>query len=353
MDEPVTRLAGFGAALREAGVPASPAQLIDLCTAAALLSPADLYWAGRATVAPGEDLIAIYDCVFADFFGGLPTDGPEPAPEPAAAHEDDDEQAGEDDDAQGVSVDAELASPLEVLHRAPFEALDEQERARLRGTRPVAPRRPSHRTRVARRGGLDVSRTLHRALKLGGEPIELVHRRNKTRPRRIVMLIDVSRSMREHARRWLLAGHVAARAGRHVEVFAFGTRLTRLTHELRLPNGDRALERTAERLVDRDAGTRIGDSLRVFIDEYGRRGLARGALVVICSDGLETGDPVVLAEQMARLRRLAWKIVWLNPLAADAEFEPLTRGMQAALPFIDHLESGEDFSSFDLIGASA
>lgn len=354
MSEPVARLAAFGGALREAGLPASPAQVIDLCTAAALLSPADLYWAGRATMAPDEELIPVYDRVFAEFFGRQAPVPPTPASEPSSAEERGDEDARDgEDESQGVSVDAELASPLEVLHDKPFDALDEEEQARLRSARPLLPRRRSYRTRAAHRGDLDVARTLRRALRRGGEPVELVHRRQRTRPRRIVMLVDVSRSMHEHARRWLLAGHVAARAGRHVEVFAFGTRLTRLTHELRLPSGDIALERVAEQLHDRDAGTRIGECVRVFVDEYGRRGMARGALVVICSDGLETGDPELLALQMARLDRLAWKIVWLNPLAADPGFEPLTRGMQAVLPYIDHLSSGEDLLSFDLIGASA
>lgn len=343
--EPVARLVAFARALRDAGLPVGLTQTTDLCAAAALVSPADLYWAGRATMAPDAEQVRVYDRVFAECFGrpvpGLPR--PVPEPEPAGVRESRAPGAAVDEPQQ-VTTGSDRASPIEVLGRERFGALDDEERAHLARARTAPPVRRSHRSRPAPRGELDLARTLRAALRRGGEPVELARRRRGVRPRRTVMLVDVSRSMHEEARRWLLAGHVAVRAGRHVEVFAFGTRLTRLTHELRSPSAALALDRAGDRLHDRNAGTRIGECLRTFIDEHGRRGMARRALLVICSDGLETGDPALLAQQMRRLRRLAWRIVWVNPLAADPGFEPLQQGMQAVLGHVDLLSSG-DFGS--------
>lgn len=349
--EPVERLTAFARTLREAGVPVGLAQAIDLCDAAALVSPADLYWAGRATLAPQGEAITTYDRVFSEFFGRPVAGLPLPLDERAGTRRQDRANAPDaDDEAWQVTLGGALASPTEVLGGERFGALDDDERSLLRRARTEQPRRRSYRTQPARRGDLDVTRTLRGALRRGGEPIELARRRNRTRPRRIVMLVDVSRSMRDDARRWLLVARVAVRSGRQVEVFAFGTRLTRLTHQLRTSRDEFAFDRVADRLQDRNAGTRIGACLRDFVDEHGRRGMARGALIVICSDGLETGDPALLEAQMRRLRRLAWRIAWINPLAAEPGFEPLQRGMQAVLPYLDHLSAGDEFLSLQPIG---
>jgi uncharacterized protein with von Willebrand factor type A (vWA) domain len=155
--------------------------------------------------------------------------------------------------------------------------------------------------------------------------------------------------MSASARALLLFAHATLRADPRSEVFSFGTRLTRLTPALALARSDEALVRAAELALDRDAGTRIGEALKRFLDDYGHRGLARGALVVICSDGLETGDPALLGEQAARLARLAHRVVWLNPLKADPDYEPLARGMRAALPHVDLFTSGHSLRNLEAL----
>ena len=148
----------------------------------------------------------------------------------------------------------------------------------------------------------------------------------------------------------MLFAHATARSDPRCEVFCFGTRLTRLTPALSSPRPDEALDAAAALALDRGAGTRIGESLKVFLDEYGHRGLARGAVVAICSDGLEIGDPALLAEQAERLARLAHRVVWLNPLKADPAYRPLTRGMIAALPHVDLFTSGHSLASLAALG---
>jgi uncharacterized protein with von Willebrand factor type A (vWA) domain len=248
-------------------------------------------------------------------------------------------------------VEVGMASPIELLREKSFARCSEEELAAvaaLMARSPVVP--PLRRTRrvePARRGAPDLRRTLRRSLRTGGDPVERAWRRRRVRPRRIVLLLDVSASMADYARALLLYAHAAVRSDRRCEVFCFGTRLTRLTPALRSDAPDGALERAAALAVDRDAGTRIGVALKSFLDEYGHRGLARGALVVICSDGLEVGDPALLGEQAERLARLAWQVVWLNPLKGDPAYEPLTRGMRAALPHLDVLASGHNLASLE------
>jgi uncharacterized protein len=163
-----------------------------------------------------------------------------------------------------------------------------------------------------------------------------------------VLILDISGSMAEFSRALLQFAHSAA-TGTRVEVFCFGTRLTRITEALRSRDADRALGEAAEAVVDWEGGTRIGDSLREFVAGWGRHGLARGAVVVICSDGLERGDPEVLAAQMGRLSRLAHRVVWVNPLKGDPAYEPLARGMRAALPHVDVFVSGHDLASLEAL----
>jgi uncharacterized protein with von Willebrand factor type A (vWA) domain len=155
--------------------------------------------------------------------------------------------------------------------------------------------------------------------------------------------------MADYSRALVLFAHAALRADARLEIFSFGTRLTRLTRALALPDPDEALRRAAGEALDWDAGTRIGESLKAFLDDYGHRGLARGAVVVICSDGLEIGDPALLAEQAARLARLAHRVVWLNPLKGDPAYEPLTRGMRAALPHVDEFASGHNLADLEAL----
>jgi hypothetical protein len=165
-----------------------------------------------------------------------------------------------------------------------------------------------------------------------------------------VLILDVSGSMAPYARALMQFGFAAMAAGRKVEVFCFGTRLTRVTRTLRLHDPDRALHEVGRRVADWEGGTRIGDSVRELLDGWSQRTALRGAVVVICSDGLERGDPDVLRAQMARLRRLAHRIVWVNPLKGSPRYEPLARGMAAALPSIDVFLSGHNLESLEELG---
>lgn len=185
-----------------------------------------------------------------------------------------------------------------------------------------------------------------RSLTTGGEPLERVYRRRLDVPRRLVLLCDISGSMQAYTRALLLFLHGAA-AARHVEVFAFGTRLTRLTPALRTRDPDAALARAADAVVDWAGGTRIGASIKAFNDEWGRRALARGAIVVIASDGWERHDPELLGAEMARLRRVAYAVVWVSPLKGHADYEPLGAGMRAALPHVDRFLAGHNIASLE------
>ena len=210
------------------------------------------------------------------------------------------------------------------------------------------PTRVSRRTRPSRRRGHepDLRRMVRGSLRTAGEPIDRVWRAPSRRPRPMVLVLDVSGSMTPYARMLLQYLHASVAARRRVEAFAFGTRLTRITHELGGRDHDRALERAAEAVVDFSGGTRIGAALAALNRDHGRR-VGRGAVVVILSDGWDRGDPDELALEMARLRRSAHRLVWLNPLAAHPEFAPLTRGMRAAIPHTDDLLAGNSLASLE------
>jgi uncharacterized protein with von Willebrand factor type A (vWA) domain len=243
-------------------------------------------------------------------------------------------------------------SDEELLREKDFGAYSDAERAIARRLlariAARAPRRLSRRTRptARRRDVHDLRATVRASLRHGGELVERRYREPGVRPRRVVLVCDVSGSMAPYARMLLqyLQASVAARA--RVEAFVFGTRLTRVTRDLEGRDPDRALERAAERVTDWSGGTRIGAALAELNREHGRR-LGRGAVIVVLSDGWDRGEPEQLAAEMARLRRTAHRLLWLNPLAADPRYEPLTRGMQAALPHVDHLLPGNSIASLE------
>ncbi len=265
--------------------------------------------------------------------------------------------AGRETDAEAGATPAPAAwSEEELLHERDFALYSDAERAvarRLLGRLARrAPQRISRRTRPTRRRRdvHDLRATVRLSLRHGGEFVERRYRTPARRPRRLVLVCDVSGSMAPYARMLLmyLQASVAARA--RVEAFVFGTRLTRVTRELAGRDPDRALQRAADAVQDWSGGTRIGDALSELNRVHGRR-IGRGALVVILSDGWDRGDPELLAAEMARLRRCAYRVVWLNPLAADPRYEPLTRGMQAALPHVDHLIPGNSLASLEALAA--
>ncbi|HYZ80731.1 MAG TPA: VWA domain-containing protein [Solirubrobacteraceae bacterium] len=210
------------------------------------------------------------------------------------------------------------------------------------------PTRVSRRTRPARRRSHtpDLRRVVRESLRTAGEPVRRHWRAPSTRPRPVVLVCDVSGSMTPYARMLIQYMHASVAARRRVEAFAFGTRLTRITNELGGRDHDRALERAADVVTDFAGGTRIGAALAELNRAHGRR-VGRGAVVVILSDGWDRGDPEQLGQEMARLRRSAHRLVWLNPLAAHPEFEPLTRGMRAATPYTDELLAGNSLASLE------
>jgi uncharacterized protein with von Willebrand factor type A (vWA) domain len=205
--------------------------------------------------------------------------------------------------------------------------------------------------RPDRRGSvIDVRGLVRASLATGGDPVVRAYRSRAHAPRKLVLILDISGSMEAYARALLLYLHAARGSGRGVETFAFGTRLTRLTTELGTRSADAALAAASRRVIDWSGGTRIGDSLKAYNDEWGRRALTRGAVVVVLSDGCEFGDPTVLASEMARLARQAFAVVWVNPLKGHPGYEPLTGGMRAASPYIDRLVSGHDLASLEALG---
>jgi uncharacterized protein with von Willebrand factor type A (vWA) domain len=333
------RLTRFGRALRAEGLPVGPGRIEQFCRAAALV-PEELYWAGRATLVSRARDLPVYDWVFASFFGGAPAE-PEASTQVSVRGQ------------RVEKVETALASPVELLREKSFAACTPEELEQLAGlVRLPAPLRLSRRSAAARRGRPDVRRTIRRSFRTGGDPVERAWRERRRRPRRLVLLLDVSGSMADYSRALLLFAHAVLRSNADWEAFVFGTRLTRLTRELRAGRTDEALERAAAAVFDWSGGTRIGESLQAFLREYGHRWLARGAVVVICSDGLEVGDPELLREQAARLSRLAHRVVWLNPLLADPRYEPLARGMAAALPYVDEFRSGHNLASLEELAAS-
>jgi uncharacterized protein with von Willebrand factor type A (vWA) domain len=247
-----------------------------------------------------------------------------------------------------------LASPVELLHDKSFARCSPEELAQLAqlmGQVPLTvPLRRSRRLTPARRGAPDLRRTLRRSFRTGGEPLERAWRVRRKRRRRLVLLLDISGSMADYSRALVMFAHAALRGDRRFEAFCFGTRLTRVTRALAASDANEALERAAAEVVDWEGGTRIGESLKRFLDDFGHGGMARGAVVVVCSDGLDVGEPELLRGQMARLSRLAYRVVWVNPLREDPAYEPLARGMKAALPYVDIFTSGHNLVSLEELG---
>ncbi|WP_253861459.1 vWA domain-containing protein [Mycobacterium asiaticum] len=245
-------------------------------------------------------------------------------------------------------------SPVEVLRRKDFgeyTAADFVDAQRLMANfRARAAMRRSRRRRPAkgrRHRHPDIRGTVRRALRTGGEPIRRAWYAPTRQPRRVVLLCDISGSMDSYSRALLRFMHAAVAGRRRVEAFTMGTRLTRLTRELLSHNPDRALRCAGAAVPDWSGGTRIGDTLRDYNNGWGMRGMSRGAVVVILSDGWERGDPTVMADQMARLSRVAYKVVWVNPLKASPGYAPLARGMAAALPYVDEFIEGHNLNALD------
>jgi hypothetical protein len=349
---PDLALAGFATALRYAGLPVTADRVHLFLRAVAALDAtltADVYWAGRAALCSGPDDTARYDEVFAAWFTGDRARGVVPSRTPQSSV-----QAALDEGAEGAGGDRTLnvsASTTEVLrHRdvAGLSTIDRAELARLFGTlHPRAPLRRANRRRPSHRGEIDPRRTLRAQLRQVGEPARVQYRRRGVRPRRVVVLIDVSGSMRPYADSLLRLAHVMVQQSpRIVEVFTIGTRLTRVTPALRRRDPEFALRSAGDVVPDWSGGTRLGEVLKVFLDRWGQRGTARRAVVVVCSDGWERGDAALLGAQLERLAGLAHRVIWLNPHRGKRGYEPVQAGIVAALPHLDDLVAGHSLASF-------
>jgi uncharacterized protein with von Willebrand factor type A (vWA) domain len=376
--DPLEPLVRFGRLLRARGLPVGTGRILTFCRAAAVLQPLDrdrLYWAGRASLIGRREDVDIYDEAFAAWFRSIDPAAPRieldlpPSSDRRVGWEDPDElevrlgrvaatwsAAGDEEPEPGDEAAIRLvASAAEVLRHKSFGELTDEERARVALLiRRLAVRVPVERTRRTRPSpkgsAFDVRRTLRRSLRTQGEPFERSWRSRRTRARPLVLILDVSGSMAPYARALMQFAYAAMAAGRRVEVFVFGTRLTRVTRTLRTRDPDRAMKEIGRQVRDWEGGTRIGESLKTLLDGWSQRAALRGAVVVLCSDGLERGEPELLRAQMARLRRLAHRVVWVNPLKGSPRYEPLARGMAAALPSIDAFLSGHNLESLEELG---
>ncbi|MFN3216216.1 MAG: vWA domain-containing protein [Acidimicrobiales bacterium] len=353
--------AAFVAALRRVGMAVPVGSAVAYFEALGALGLDDrdrVYWAGRATLVPDREDVSLYDHVFRAFWDGhaLIIDDRETSDDSlTVAVDDEDPDAGDgsgDDDAEVITL---RYSATEVLGSKDFAAYDAAELAeahRLMAQMVVVGGRRSSRRRIptARSAGRpDLRRTVRRAMRTGGEPIERRFTRTGERPRRVVFLLDVSGSMEAYARALIRFAQAAVSGRRRVEVFTLGTRLTRVTRELSTRDPDRALVAATAAVDDWSGGTRLGESLARFNDQWGQRGMARGATVVILSDGWDRGTPELMDEQMGRLARVAHRVVWVNPLKASPGYQPLAQGMAAALPHVDQFIEGHCLDSLEIL----
>ena len=355
----VGTVVGFARTLRSAGVDVTTDRVQAMVSALDHLDVTrtdHVYWAGRLTLCAGPDDIRRFDEVFAACFRGERS-AVHPAPAVAAvavgrAGRSAMANGGNDIARPGVALNA---GDREVLRHRDLARLTRSERDEVRRLlaqlEPVGPPRRSRRFGPARRGPIDAHRTVRHLLRGDGEPARLLRHAHRRRPRRLVLLVDVSGSMAPYADALLRFAHVAARRRAGTEVFTIGTRLTRISRELRGRDADLALAAASRAVFDWSGGTRLGELLRAFLDRWGQRGMARGAVVVFASDGWERGDPQVLAEQMARLRRFAHRVVWVNPHRGKPGFAPLTAGMAAALPYVDEFVSGHSLAAYEELAA--
>lgn len=350
----------FARVLRGAGLSVPLDSVLTFVSALGLVSLADrdsVYWAARATLVRRPEDHLLFDRAFAVFWEHREAnvgDEDEPVENLTLLVDDEDEASSIDGESGDDQDSIQLRfSRVETLRDKDFAKYspDEMREAQLLMSRlgVTGPRRESLRLVPSKRRGPrhDMRATVREALANSGESIVLHRRRRSDRQRRLVVLLDISGSMEPYSRAMLRFMHAALVGRQRVEAFTFGTRLTRLTKHLAQRDPDRALERASAQVVDWSGGTRLGESLRTFNDTWGVRGMARGAIVVIVSDGWDRGDPNVLAEQMGRLTRVAFRTVWVNPLKVTPGYAPLARGMAAALPYVDAFVEGHSLAALE------
>ena len=319
-----------------------------------------VYWAGRATLVRRPEDLALFDRAFAVFWEARRGDTSPLADEQThhmtivmdsdEGHDDADSLAAPPDDDPTIHL---RFSAMEVLRHKDFGAYSNDElrlaHQLMSSLRLAGPPRQSLRLSASKRQRHrpDLRRTVQASLRSGGEPVRRYYREPGQRMRRMVLLLDVSGSMEPYARALLRFVQAAVAGRQRVEAFAMGTRLTRVTKELSSRDPDKALSLASNRVSDWSGGTRLGECLRRFNDEWGVRGMARGAIVVVLSDGWDRGGPQLLAEQMQRLQRITHNLIWVNPLKVTPGYAPLARGMAAALPYVDHFVEGHSLAAME------
>jgi uncharacterized protein len=356
----------FGRILRGAGLRVGTDRLVEFARALEELDAGrrdDVYWAGRITLVSRPEEIETYERAFELFWDRGASAKPRPTPQVRLSIPQPEKSVMPpkktvEEDERGEEAVRLRYSPVEVLRTKDFALYSPEEFAELQrllaDLRLSGALRRSRRLEPAHRGRHDPRRTLRSALRTGGEAVRHRFRKARVQPRKVVLLCDVSGSMAPYSRALLRFLHAGVVSGARLEAFSMGTRLTRITRELATRDPDQALRQTAGAVKDISGGTRLGDTMKAFVDRWGQRGMARGAVVVILSDGWDRGDVNVLAEQMQRLKRLAYRVIWVNPLKSAPGYKPLAAGMAAALPYVDVFLSGHNFESLEeLAGAIA
>jgi uncharacterized protein with von Willebrand factor type A (vWA) domain len=357
-------LLGLVELLRTAGLSVPVGNLVSFVEAVGIAGGdlRSIYWCGRATLTHSPMDIELYDRVYRHWILGTEiglTEMVASLPESLVVDDDEvtDEEQPESADVEADDTTILRFSRTETLRSMDFAELDSEERSEV--DRLIAEMRLNAMTRRSRRrrpskratGVPDLRRTVRESLRTGGEPINRRTLQRTRVARRVVIIADISGSMASYSRSLIRYAHAAVSARSQVEAFALGTRLTRLTRELGTRDPDKALQRASDSVADWSGGTRLGEGLRQFNDEWGTKGMARGSIVVILSDGWDRGEPEQLAIEMARLSRVAHRIIWVNPLKASDGYAPLARGMAAALPYVDEFIEGHSLASLDRLSS--
>ena len=351
-DELAARIAaGLAASIRAHGLVTPLGSVLtfaEALTAVGLNDEREIYWAGRSVFVHEPDEIQPFNLGFYSYWRSPP---PDQMPEPTAifviAPAPSDASPEADDDAEVVesSIAGASFSAAERLAHADLAELSDQELAEVISM--IAMWRRSRLVKTTRRvapgkqGRLDLRRSVAAAVRRDGEILGEHRLSRRQRERRLVVLCDISGSMAPYARAMLRLAHILSQGSSPIEVFAVGTRLTRLTRSLATHDASKAVNAVASSIPDYSGGTRLGEALGEFNTAFGVRGIARGATVLICSDGIDRGSPELIGSEMARLSRVAYQILWVNPLAASPGYQPLARGMAAALPYVDRFLPGD------------
>lgn len=351
----------FGDLLRKSGQSIGSDDILVFCDAVSKLNPSDIvdiYWSGRSTLVHKKDSIPIYTQKFREFFLNAESISNDPRKKKiqatsiaTATYEIPEVEEGTPGEGEEEKKMGFVSSTTDIFRSKEFKDCSPEELAKMRQMMNVfklsPPKRKTRRYQLKKNGNkISMRNIAKQVMRHHGEIDKLVYESKKRKLRPIVFILDISGSMADYSRNLLQFAHAARRAHEKVEVFCFGTRLTRITKILDRRSPDEAMKIAGNSVLDWDGGTRIGDSIETFLKKWGRNGTSRGAIVVICSDGLDRGDPRILFEAMERLSRLSYRILWMNPHKGDQlNFKPNTMGMIVADPFIDQIVSGHNLNS--------